>query len=292
MIDKITPHPSGQVEKRLTALGLAGMDITRTDKNTYVAPFVNAEETEYLVIEDSFPNGRPPLEKAGLIFTDAETVNNIEKMKVGACLNPLHSALAVFGCVLGYKYIHDEMRNKALVNLIRRIGYDEALPYVPDPGIIRPKDFLDQVVEVRLPNPYIPDTPQRIAMDTSHKIPIRFGGTLKKMAELGESASALVAFPFFFAGWLRYLLGIDDTGEAFEISPDPMLSELRGILHGIKLGDTGPFDEKLRPILSNKAIFGVNLYENGLAAKTEEYFSQMISGPGAVESKLNKYFGG
>ena len=79
-------------------------------KNTYVAPFVNAEETEYLVIEDKFPNGRPELEKGGLIFTTRETVDKVEKMKVCTCLNPLHTALAVFGCLLDYNLISAEMK--------------------------------------------------------------------------------------------------------------------------------------------------------------------------------------
>ena len=29
-----------------------------TSRHTYVAPFVNAEECQYLVVEDHFPNGR------------------------------------------------------------------------------------------------------------------------------------------------------------------------------------------------------------------------------------------
>ena len=56
-------------------------------------PFVNAETTEYLVLEDAFPNGRPPLERAGVYFTDRATVEKAEKMKVGTCLNPLHLSL-------------------------------------------------------------------------------------------------------------------------------------------------------------------------------------------------------
>ena len=39
--------------------GLTGMEPVVTAKNTYAVPFVNAEECEYLVIEDDFPNGRP-----------------------------------------------------------------------------------------------------------------------------------------------------------------------------------------------------------------------------------------
>ena len=64
------------------------------------------------MIEDDFPNGRPALEKAGFLFTDRETVEKAEKMKVCTCLNPLHTALAVFGCLLGYKKISEEMKDR------------------------------------------------------------------------------------------------------------------------------------------------------------------------------------
>ena len=73
MIDKITPRPNTSVEDILKADGVEELEPVITSKNTCVAPFVNAEECEYLVIEDAFPNGRPALEKGGLIFTDRET---------------------------------------------------------------------------------------------------------------------------------------------------------------------------------------------------------------------------
>ena len=65
---------------------------------------VYKRQPQYLVIEDSFPNGRPPLEKskAGVYMTDRDTVNKSERMKVTVCLNPVHSALGPYGCVLGY----------------------------------------------------------------------------------------------------------------------------------------------------------------------------------------------
>ena len=56
---------------------------------------MNSESTSYLVIEDNFPNDRPPLEKADcphnrVIFVEsAEEVDKCEKMKVGTCLNPI-----------------------------------------------------------------------------------------------------------------------------------------------------------------------------------------------------------
>jgi fructuronate reductase len=286
MIDKITPRPDDSVREMLAGAGLEDMQGIVTEKNTYVAPFVNAEETQYLIIEDAFPNGKPALDKAGVLFTDKETVDRVEKMKVCTCLNPLHTSLAVFGCMLGYTRISEEMKDADLVKLIEGVGYNEGLPVVTDPGIIKPRDFIDQVIKVRLPNPFMPDAPQRIAMDTSLKIPIRFGETMKEYQKAGKNCANLKFIPLVCAGWLRYLLGIDNDGKPFEVSPDPQLETLKSALSGISLGQKGPFHDKLKPLLSNTAFFGVNLYEAGLGEKTEDLFAQMLAGPGAVRKVL------
>ncbi|MDR2483696.1 MAG: mannitol dehydrogenase family protein [Treponema sp.] len=289
MIDKITPRPDDGVKAMLEQAGFSGAEGCVTAKNTYVAPFVNAEETQYLVIEDAFPAGRPPLEQAGVLFTNRETVDKVEKMKVCTCLNPLHTALAVFGCLLGYTRISEEMKDPDLVALIERIGYQEGLPVAIDPGILSPRDFIDQVITRRLPNPYMPDTPQRIASDTSLKIPIRFGETLKayrKNAAL--SMASLEGIPLVLAAWLRYLLGIDDGGNAFTVSPDPQYDGLSGRLAGLRLGSPGPFHDILQPVLSDAALFGLDLYEAGLGAKVEARFAELIAGPGAVRGVLKR----
>ena len=114
MIDKITPRPDDKVKKILEEDGFKDTELIITSKNTYTAPFVNAEETEYFVVEDAFPNGRPPLERAGFLFTDRETVDKVKRMKVCTCLNPLHTALAIFGCLLSYTTIWEEMRDAGL----------------------------------------------------------------------------------------------------------------------------------------------------------------------------------
>jgi fructuronate reductase len=296
MADKITPRPDEGVRKMLTDSGLENMHDIVTGRNTFIAPFVNAEETQYFVIEDAFPNGRQPLEKTGVLFTGRETVDMVEKMKVCTCLNPLHTALAVFGCLLGYTRISEEMKNPDLVKLIEGIGCREGLPVAIDPGIINPKDFIDQVIKVRLANPFMPDTPQRIATDTSQKIPIRFGGTIKAYLEgrfakgvSGLTIDNLTLIPLVIAAWLRYLLGVDDNGRQFQVSPDPLYPSLLLTLAGIKLGQKGPFHETLRPVLSDSRLFAVNLYEAGLGRKVEAYFEELLAGPGAVAAALHKY---
>ena len=291
MIDKITPRPDKSVASMLAADGYEDTETVITDKHTYIASFVNAEECEYLVIEDTFPNGRPALENAGVYFTDRDTVNKVEKMKVCTCLNPLHTALAVFGCLLGYTLIADEMKDADLVKLVKRIGYKEGLPVVVNPGIIDPEKFIDEVVDIRIPNPFMPDTPQRIATDTSQKLSIRFGETIKAyLASDKLSIDDLVCIPLVFAAWLRYAMGVDDEGKVFEPSSDPLLAYAKDALKGIGLGYIGSLDQ-LREILSNQKIFGVDLYEAGLADKVLGYFASMIKGPGAVRETLHKVVG-
>ncbi len=291
MIDKITPRPDASVEAILKADGVENLEPVVTSKNTWVAPFVNAEETEYLVIENAFPNGIPEvLAKGGIMFTERETVDKVEKMKVCTCLNPLHTALAIFGCVFGYDKISDEMKDAELKKLVETIGYIEGLPVVVNPDILEPKEFLDTVLKLRIPNPFMPDTPQRIVTDTSQKLATRFGETIKAYAASENlKVSDLKLIPMVFAGWLRYLMGIDDNGNKIELSPDPLLDTVCPMVARIKLGEKIDVEAILKPILTNKKIFGVDLYEVGLANLVCKYFSEMIASEGAVRATLKKY---
>lgn len=285
MIDKITPRPDPEVRKMLEDAGFEDTQIIITEKHSYTAPFVNAEECEYLVVEDDFPNGRPPLEKAGVIFCDRDTVERAEKMKVCTCLNPLHTALAVFGCLLGYTRINEEMKDPDLLRLVEKIGYAEGLPVVTDPGIISPRAFIDEVIKRRLPNPFLPDTPQRIATDTSQKIPVRFGATISAYAAAGR-ARELVCIPLVLAAWLRYLLGTDDGGRRFDISPDPLSGRLCPAA-----AQAAEDPEKLRGLLSDAAVFGTDLCAAGLDGRVTDFFAELCAGPGAVRKTLKKALG-
>jgi fructuronate reductase len=136
----------------------------------------------------------------------------------------------------------------------------------------------------------MPDAPQRIATDTSQKLGIRFGETIKAyLARSKESVRELKAIPLVLAGWCRYLMGVDDEGRTFEPSPDPLLESSRKHVAGIKLGDPGPFHARLEGLLSNEKIFGIDLYKAGLGEKVESYFADLVAGRGAVRATLRKY---
>lgn len=289
MIDKITPRPHQKVKEMLAADGFDDNDYIETEKHTFTAPFVNAEEVQYLVIEDNYTNGRPPLNLGGALYTTRETVDQVETMKVTTCLNPLHTAMSIYGCMLDYTLISAEMQDEDLRAFIQKIGYMEAMPVVTDPGVLNPYEFIGAVINRRLPNPFMPDAPQRIAMDTSQKLPIRFGETLKKYIARGLDKSNLVLIPLTLAGYARYLKGLKDDLTAFEPSPDPMLAELQAIVAPLEIGKADQDWSPLRKLYSRKDVFGLDLYEAGFGAQIEGMVKELFAGKGAVRQTLHKY---
>ena len=289
MIDKITPRPHEKVQALLAEDGFEDNNTIITEKKTFTAPFVNAEEVQYLVVEDNYTNGRPPLELGGALYTTRETVDKVETMKVTTCLNPLHTAMSIYGCMLGYTLISAEMADDDLRSFIQKIGYMEAMPVVTDPGVLNPYEFIGTVINKRLPNPFMPDAPQRIATDTSQKLPIRFGETIKKYIARGLDMSNLVLIPLVLAGYARYLKGADDDGVAFEPSTDPLLEELQQIVASLEVGKADQDYSCLKQLYSRKDVFGLDLYEAGLGNQIEGMVKELYAGKGAVRKTLHKY---
>jgi len=132
--------------------------------------------------------------------------------------------------------------------------------------------------------------PQRIATDTSMKIPIRFGETIKSyLAAPDKDVKSLTFIPLAIAGWFRYLLGVNDAGEKMELSADPMLAELTAKLSGIAFDDASTYHGELKEILANETIFATDLCKAGLADTIEDIFKELLAGPGAVRATLHKY---
>lgn len=291
MIDKITPRPSDAIAADLEALGVENMAPVITSKRTYIAPFINAEQPQYLVIEDRFPNGRPELEKGfGVYLADRATVNLSERMKVTACLNPVHSATGPVGVVLGEElYAKMLNTNPDMMKMARMVAYDEGLPMVENPKILSPKAFTDELFTDRFPNEYLGDTNLRLATDTSQGVGVRFGETIKAYMKKYGSAERLTAIPLGIAGWLRYMLGVDDMGNTYELAPDPMVPEIQAALSSVVFGNPESLTDQLHPILSNEKVFFIDLYKAGLGEKIEGMFREMINGKGSTKATIHKY---
>ena len=160
---------------------------------------------------------------------------------------------------------------------------------VPDPGILSPKDFADELFQIRFVNEYLLDTNLRIVTDESQGLGVRFGETIKAYTAKYGSAERLTAIPLGIAGWFRYMLGIDDQGNSYTLAPDPMAEELTRAFQDIVIGKPETFKDQLKPILSNEKIFFTDLYKNGLGEKIEGFFREMIAGKGAVKAAIYKY---
>lgn len=130
--------------------------------------------------------------------------------------------------------------------------------------------------------PIHPGRPQRIATDTSQKVAVRFGETIKSNAARPDLDPATLTFiPLTIAGWLRYLLALDDSGRPMRCSGDRLLSTLQGAPESAR--------GELAPILRNAELFGVDLCALGLGGKIEGMFGELIAGSGAVRATLERY---
>ena len=86
-------------------------------------------------------------------------------------------------------------------------------------------------------------------------------------------------------------MGLDDKGNKFEPSPDPMLEKAQGFVKDIKLGesDADKVKELVMPLLKDASIFGTDLETAGLTDKILGYFMELIAGTDAVRNTLHKY---
>lgn len=294
VIDKIVPAPAVEVRDRLREDGLDFV-IHTTEKGTKVAGFVNAEYYQYLVIEkrgkvDKFDHGDV---LRNVFVTSRDEVEKFENMKVSACLNPVHTATAILGVLLGYHRMHEAISDRLIKNVAYGVAR-EAMAVIDGPSFVDPNVFLEEVIERRISNPYVPDSPFRIATDTSQKFPVRFGPTLVKYCAEGSGCNGLKYVPLVIASWLRYLIGVDDDGEPFTPSPDPELERLRSKLDGVELGAVTDqlrrrISSAVGEILSYSHVFGLDLSNSPLREKIESTFLSMLASNGSVRKVLEIY---
>ena len=262
-----------------------------TEKHTFTAPFVNAEETQYLCIEDHYTNGRPPLELGGVLYCDRETVDKIEKMKVCTCLNPLHTAMSIYGCMLGYTLISAEMADEDL-----RCLYPEDRLYRGYACCGRSRRAEPLRVHRRC---HQPPSAQPLHARCSPAYRYRYlseAGYPLRRDHQGLRGSAvwisptLMLIPLVLAGYARYLKGIDDNGQPFEIfSPIRCWLSCRPSSAPLEVKEGEQDFSCLKALYSRADVFGVDLYAVGLGEKIEGMVKELYAGNGAVRKTLHKY---
>ena len=102
-------------------------------------------------------------------------------------------------------------------------------------------------------------TPTSGFAPTNPRIRRPLGETIKAYTAKYGSAGQLIAIPLGIAGWLRYMMGIDDQGNPYTLAPDPLAGEMTEILKDIEIGKPETLKDQLKPVLSNETIFFTNL---------------------------------
>ena len=113
--------------------------------------------------------------------------------------------------------------------------------------------------------------------------------TIKAYEARGLDKGNLILIPLVLAGYARYLKGIDDNGQAFEPSTDPLLAELQAIVAPLEVKEGEQDFSCLKKLYSRVDVFGVDLYAVGLGEKIEAMAKELFAGPGAVRKTLHKY---
>ena len=211
MVDRIVPRTTDADRERITArLGLRD-----------VWPVV-AEPFMEWVVEDRFAAGRPAWELGGnnggaRFVAHAEP---FERLKL-RMVNGSHSALAYLGSMAGLKTVDQAIGAPALrrfIDALMREEIEATLPALPGLDLA---DYRARLLK-RFANPALQHQTRQIAMDGSQKLPQRLLGTVRDRLRQGQSITHLA---LAVAAWIHYLVGVDDSGQAFEIQ-DPLAAAL------------------------------------------------------------------
>jgi mannitol-1-phosphate/altronate dehydrogenase len=229
MVDRITPHTT--VEQREVVAQRYGVD----DRWPVIT-----EPFSQWVIEDTFSNGRPPLEHVGVRFVP--DVARYELMKT-RLLNASHCALGYLGSLAGHTSIDRVMADPLLALYVEQLMDVEVTPLVPPPEGIDLEEYKRTLLQ-RFANPAIADQLYRLCRRGSTKMPHHLLPSLRQALAEGRPHRLLT---LAVAAWFRYLLGVTPDGLRFDVD-DPQAALLQPLA---RAGGTDP-----RPLLAERAIFG------------------------------------
>ncbi len=226
MVDCITPATTAR------ELGLVEDRFGVAD----AAPVV-CEPFRQWVIEDSFPSGRPPLEKVGVEFVDDVTGYELMKLRI---LNASHASICYAAALLGHHFVHDAMADPDILAFLRALQIREAIPTLNPLAGVDYGVYLDKVI-ARFSNPEIGDTIPRLAEDGSDRQPKFILPTVRDALAAGGGVDGLA---LEVALWFWHQRGVDEAGKPIEIV-DSRATELR------RHAEQGP-----EAFLANADVFG------------------------------------
>ena len=272
-IEQHVTFPSTMVDRIVPAVTADTLDKIENLTGVRDPAGVACEPFRQWVIEDNFVAGRPQWEKAG-----AELVSDVipfEEMKL-RMLNGSHSFLAYLGYLAGYQHINDCMGDENYRVAARALMLNEQAPTLKVQGVDLTR-YADLLIE-RYSNPALRHRTWQIAMDGSQKLPQRMLDSVRwHLAH--NSRFDLLALGV--AGWMRYVGGVDEQGNAIEVN-DPLLPVIQQAVQNSAEGES-----RVEALLAIEAIFGNELPQVALftQAVKEAYQTLLAEGAKATVAK-------
>ena len=269
-IESHVTFPSTMVDRIVPAVTPETLDKIEQLTGVRDPAGVACEPFRQWVIEDNFVAGRPEWEKAG-----AELVSDVipfEEMKL-RMLNGSHSFLAYLGYLAGYQHINDCMGDENYRRAAHDLMLKEQAPTLKVQNVDLAR-YADLLIE-RYTNPALRHRTWQIAMDGSQKLPQRMLDSVRwHLAD--NSSFALLALGV--AGWMRYVGGVDEQGNAIEVC-DPLLPVIQAAVQQSEEGES-----RVKALLAIEAIFGKDLPQEGkfVDLVTSAYLSLLNKGAKAT----------
>lgn len=255
--------PSTMVDRIVPAMTDTAFDALAERLGSRDPVAVEAEPFFQWVIEDNFVNGRPAWENAG-----AELVSDVlpfEEMKL-RMLNGSHSFLAYLGFLAGYEHISDCMADASYRAAARALMLQDQAPTLRTQGVDL-EAYADSLI-ARYENRAIKHRTYQIATDGTQKLPQRLLDSARWHLRNGTSCDFVL---LGVAGWMRYVSGVDEQGQAIEIR-DPLKDQLANIVAN---SDDGA--DRVKALLGLTAVFGDDLLQQpAFVSRVTELYLQLV----------------
>jgi mannitol 2-dehydrogenase len=162
------------------------------------------------VLEDTFTDGRPGYEKAGVQLVDQVEPYELMKLRL---LNGSHQAMGYFAYLCGYRLVHEAAQDPLFRAFL--LGYmdTEASPTLPPVPGVDLEEYKHTLIE-RFSNPQVRDTIARLCAQSSDRIPKWLLPVARQQLASGGEVRRCAAV---VASWARYAEGVDEQGAPIEV---------------------------------------------------------------------------
>lgn len=270
-IDSHVSFPGTMVDRIVPAATEASLAEITQELGVEDPCAISCEPFIQWVVEDNFVAGRPEWEMAGVQMV--QDVLPWEQMKL-RMLNGSHSFLAYLGYLAGYAHINECMQDASFREAARRLMLDEQAPTLRITNVDLAA-YADSLI-ARFANPALQHRTWQIAMDGSQKLPQRMlDGIRVHLAR--NSAWPLLALGV--AGWIRYVSGTDERGEAIDVR-DPLSDKIRGIVEASNGAD------RVNALLALNEVFGQDLPQDSAFVDAVRQAYQRIEKLGARQAVI------